>query len=85
MISAHAFNKAHETINEAQRILQREMPKGHFVLVGVSEQSVFFNVVCKLHETNKEQMRDIKAKTRFMLMEETTQHIYKGQFSILIM
>ena len=85
MLSAYAFNKSHDTINEAMRIIQREMPKAKFVLIGVSEQQVFFNVVCKLHETNAREMTDIKAKTRFMPLKETKEFVYKGEFSIAIM
>lgn len=69
IIDSRTLDKAIDTIDEAKRIVGVEMPKAKFVLKGISDKFVYFNVVCKLHETDEEEMEDIVAKTRFYVGE----------------
>lgn len=84
MITAYNFQKSHQVIDEAKGITKSEMPKADFVLVGVDNEYVYFNVVAKLSQTNANEIEDIIAKTRFEPIEISTNRIYKGEFKIRI-
>lgn len=82
MITAYNFDKAHQVIDEAKRITENEMPAATFVLVGVDNEFVYFNVVAKLSQVTESQIEDICAKTRFIPIGIDQRAIYTGKFKI---
>lgn len=84
IIDSRTLDKAMSTIEEAKRIVSVEMPKANFVLKGISDKFIYFNVVCKLHETDEDEMEDIVAKTRFYVINITDSPIYVGEFKMRI-
>lgn len=85
MITAYQFGKIQKELARAERVAKEEMPKGQFVFVGVDATYIYFNVVARLSETNDQEIRDIKAKTRFEPLSETTDPHYKGIFRMFVM
>ena len=85
VIDARTFNKANGTIEEIKHILDSEMPKGDFIFLGIDKNFVYFKVACRSSDTNSVQIRDIKEKTRFHVVEEKLEPFYLGEFKIRIM
>lgn len=83
MIPAATVEKALKTKDEAKRIAKSEMPSGEFVFQGMDEKYVYFRVASK--KATKNEIRDIKEKTRFEAIVERESPIYVGDFRIRIM
>lgn len=82
-LTAYSFNKAGEAVRSAEQQAKSEMPNSTFVLTGLNNKEIFFNVVCKMSQTNQKEIRDLGAKTRFLRgFEQTGGEVYVGQFSM---
>lgn len=84
MISADFFNKAIKTLDRAKEIVKTEMPNAEFFFLGIDEveKQVHFNMVAKSYNFTPQQVKDLKEKTPFLLLDEFTKPFYKGHFSI---
>jgi len=80
MITAINYYKIEQAIEEAEDIVSDEMPRAEFAFIGVDETHIYFNVACQLPETSEKQMKDIKEKTRFEVVEENTILVYWASF-----
>lgn len=76
MITAANFIKAQQVEASARLVAAQEMPNSHFVLVGVDNDFVYFDIVCKMSQTTPEQIRDIVEKTQFQVVLDTISNIH---------
>ncbi len=65
MITAESFQKAQRTLNEAQGIVDVEMPNAKLIFVGADNDHLFFNVVAKALNITNQQAIYLAEKTRF--------------------
>ena len=82
MITAINYYKIDQAIEEAEDIVSDEMPRADFAFVGVDETHIYFNVACQLSKTSEKQIKDIKEKTRFEVVEENTALVYCASFKM---
>jgi lipopolysaccharide export LptBFGC system permease protein LptF len=83
MITAESFQKAQRTLNEAQNIVDVEMPNAKVVFVGADNDYLFFNVIAKRSQVTDQQIKDIKEKTRFeTITEHDTNLLWRSEFKI---
>lgn len=75
MITAFSFEKAQKAIKAAEQVISIKAPHALFVLVGVDNDYIYFNVVA-LHPSDGE-IRDIKEKTGFVIVSEENGVLYK--------
>jgi len=86
MITAYKFELIPRNIAEAIGIVQIEMPAATFVLTGVDNDYIYFNVVARQADITEEQKRDITEKTRFQPMPTVAGYkgVYKRSFKMFI-
>ncbi len=75
MITAFNFRKAQEAIKNATQVVSVEVPQARFVLVGVDNDYIYFNVVARYLSDGE--IRGIKEKTGFEIISEADGMIYK--------
>ena len=83
-VEAFYYEKIGKNIDEAKRIAKCEMPNSIFFFKGFDEQFIYFSIACRLRDTNEQQMEDIKAKTRFIIIEENKEIVYSGEFKMQV-
>jgi len=82
MITAYTLKRLAIAQADAESAAAVEMPKGTFVLVGIDAEFVYFNVACKMSQTNAQEIKDLKEKTGFETLSEKTAGVYVGEFRI---
>ena len=83
MLTAFNFKKAHKAIESIEQQIQSEMPKGNFVLVGIDNEFVYFNVAAKPTEITEQEKRDLEEKTRFCLIAKRDNRLsYNAEFKM---
>lgn len=60
------------------------MPYATFVFTGMDNENIYFNVCARLGEVTSQEVKDIKQKTMFLCITESSNGIYKGEFSMNI-
>lgn len=75
MITAFNFRKAQGAIEVATQVVSVEVPQARFVLVGVDNDYIYFNVVARYLSDGE--IRGIKEKTGFEIISEADGMIYK--------
>lgn len=82
MITAFSFRKAQGAIEAATQIVSVEMPKARFVLVGVDNDYIYFNVVAR--HPSVQEIQNLKEKTGFELVFEDDRLTYKANFKMAL-
>lgn len=85
MITAKTFQKAIEAQGSAKQQLSSEMPNAVFSLMSVDEEFIYFAIAVGEKETNKQEIKDLKEKTRFLLIDEyVSNNCYCASFKMYL-
>jgi len=82
MLEAINFQKVEKALMNARQQAKSEMPNSAFVFIGVDNEYLFFNLVARKSEITEHQIRDLKEKTRFQLISEDDNKIYKVECKV---
>ncbi len=85
MFTADNIRNAQVEAETAESITREIAPRASFVFIGVENHSIYFNVVGRLSDINNEQSCDLQEKTRFELISERRDMIYKAEFKMEMM
>jgi hypothetical protein len=85
LLRAHYLTKALEEVENAKQVVNSIAPKSEFVFLAVDEQHIYFKVVAKPSQIDKQQKLDLAEKTRFIVEEvNDSAAIYLAHFKMIV-